>query len=73
MTHWHDTADFDRIARDRVERHRASDVNLATHICRHGGTDYFMRGPRRDESWFLCRDCCLENVTLELLTLDDKP
>ena len=73
MTHWHDTPDFDRIANDKIERCRATDMDRASHICSHGGTEYFMHEPRSGQSWFMCRGCCLENVTLELLVLSERP
>ena len=73
MTHWHDTAAFDRVRDERVAALKATDADEASHICEHGGTECFMRESRSGRAWFLCRACCAENVTLELLQLDSPP
>lgn len=72
-THWHDTPLFTQIRDTRVASLKSTDDDEGSHVCRHGGLDYFMRGPRTGEGHFMCRACCEENVELELLSLSAPP
>lgn len=79
VTRWHDTPLFDQIRDARVDRLNSTDSDEAESVCRHitGQTPldsyYFMRGPISGKGRFMCRACCTDDVTLELLLMADPP
>jgi len=79
VTHWHDTPLFEQIRDARVDRLKATDDDEAEAVCLHitGQTPldsyYFMRGPISGKGRFMCRTCCTDDVTLELLLMPEAP